>query len=319
MAERTDGVFAWGHVRNQRRSDKTTDEAIAWLRDRPAGRPFFLWTHYWDPHDGLEQLPETCPPRQFMKPHLSRPELRELDPRQALYAVEVTYVDEQFGRLLDEVRAQELFDDTIVVVIADHGQGLGDHDWWQHRLLYQEQLHLPLILRVPGWPTGRRIADTARSIDVSPTILDALGMTVPGLEGASLRALVERPGSERRLAYAEALNRFDLNSTVTQKRPSAGNLYSLGDGTWKLIYHPDAPDESELYHLGEDPGELRNRYREDPEEARRLLAILDEWQPFRTEPFPAVGDAPSEDSLRALRELGYVGEDEDEDEDEGTE
>ena len=309
MNEDEDGTFRWGHTHHQRRSDHTADQVIAWLRQRPADRPFFLWTHFWDPHDADQQLPETFPPADFTAPNLERAQQTGLDSWRALYATEVTWVDRQFGRLIDELKKQGLYDKTVIVVVADHGQGLGEHGWWAHRLLYQEQIHLPLLMRIPGWPTGQRVESMVRSVDVFSTVLDALELDSPDVVGSSLRTLANGEPDQPRLAYAEALNKFDLNSTVAEKRPSASNLYCITDGTWKLIFRPDDPDASELYRLDDDPDEARNLYAENTAQAERLRGILDEWSPYRREAFPLVGDQPTDADVEALRSLGYVGND----------
>jgi arylsulfatase A-like enzyme len=76
-----------------------------------------------------------------------------------------------------------------VVVVADHGQGLGGHGWFAHRLLYQEQIHVPLLVRVPGEPSGAVVDDLVRTIDILPTVLDAAGRPIP----AQARAMLDRP------------------------------------------------------------------------------------------------------------------------------
>lgn len=309
MTETKSGTYRWSLLRNQRRSDRTTDRVIEWLRDRPGEEPFLVWTHYWDPHDANEDYPETYPPMDFMQESLQQMEALGVEIGHAVYSTEITWMDAQFGRLIEELKAQGLYDDTIIVVVSDHGQGLGDHRWWAHRLLYQEQIRLPLLVRVPGWSTGQRVATTVRSIDVFSTILDALEIDSPDVPGRSVRDLAGGATEAPRVAYAEALNMFDLNSTVAKNRPSAKNMYSISDGTWKLIYRFDKPERSELYHLGEDPAELQNRFATDEAEAKRLLAIMDEWAPYRSEPFPQEGAMPSEAEVEALKALGYVGDD----------
>ena len=84
------------------------------------------------------------------------------------------------------------YDDTVLVIVADHGQGLGQHDWWSHRLLYQEDLHVPLIVRVPGGPTGTTVPELVRTVDIYPTVLEAIGLEAPAvIPGKSLRGLME--------------------------------------------------------------------------------------------------------------------------------
>ena len=168
---------AWDVTRLQRRSDDTTALAL----DRLAGvrEPFFLWIHYWDPHD-----PWLYPPDPLME-GIPRVEGRPAAGSET-YAREVTYMDAQFGRLLDGLAQAGRYANTIVAVTADHGEGLEDglerHGWGAHRMLYQEQIWVPFLLRVPGGPAGRlrdpgdrREPDDARSSRLVVGIPQALG------------------------------------------------------------------------------------------------------------------------------------------------
>ncbi len=297
-----DGRRHWAVSKNQRRSDATTDAAIAWLRTLDAKSPALMWVHYWDPHD-----PYVLPPRKLFAKMVSL-SLRGDDARRAAYAAEIRYVDMQFGRLIEALRQTGRYDRTVIVVVADHGEGLGQHDWWHHRLLYQEQLHVPLIVRVPGWPRGQVVGDLVRTIDILPTVLDALQVRVPrGVAGRSLAALAHGEAEPPRVAYAEMLNRYDLNSTVLETRPQDGLLFAAIGRRWKLILRYDHPEKSELYDLQSDPQELRNLYGERAGEVSRLRRWLDRRQAYST---GALGEGRvSPDALRQLKALGYVGDD----------
>ena len=303
-----DGRYMWAVSANQRRSDKTTDAAIAWLDKLDADQPFCMWVHYWDPHDADRDAPETTPPPEFFQPFLLAAERTPMGVARAMYRAEVAYMDSQFGRLINRLKETGRYDNTIIVAVADHGQGLGEHNWWGHRLLYEEQIHLPLIVRVPGWPGSRRVDTLVRSVDVYPTILDALGMTPPGpMAGVSLRGLMHDEPEELRLAYAEALIKFDMNSRLQDERPKDGNLYCGTDGTWKLIWNLDYPAASELYKVREDPDEANNLFAPDHPQVQRLRRFLEGFHAFRTEPFAATAEGVDEEALRALESLGYVG------------
>jgi len=294
LAER-DGDFRWDVAAFQRRSDETTDLAVARLGDEP----FFLWVHYWDPHD-LARLPPGIDPREARK--LASPEV-------ALYAEEVTYMDAQIGRLLAALRARGLDDDTLVLVVADHGQGLADHGWFAHRLLYQEQIRVPLIVRVPGARGAPSVSELVRTVDLYPTVLDYLGLELPGpVSGRTLRALIEGRPDAPRTALADQLNGYDWNAGEVRGRALDDFLYAAMERDWKLVYRPRHFAESELFHLAEDPGEQHDLFDERPEEARRLLERLAAAAPWVTEPFAPLADEPgAEDAQRALNELGYTG------------
>lgn len=295
------GVWGWDVQPNQRRSDVTTDRAIEWLHQ--ARRPFFMWVHYWDPHDIAVRPPGEVLVR-FARDHKSAQESTQKSKLTLLYDAEIYYMDSQFGRLLQVLKDLGEYDRTIIVAVGDHGEGLGDHDWWYHRLLYQEQIRVPLIIRIPDEASRRVVSELVRTTDIFPTVLEALGISgYSPVAGRSLRGLMSGRGEAPRVAYADALNLFDLN--VNQERLNNELLYCAMDRRWKFIYRPRRPDESELYDLENDPGELNNVYRKAPAQWGRLLAKLEEFGGFVERPFGR-GDDP--DTLERLRSLGYVGD-----------
>jgi len=157
-----DGVVNTG--KNQRRADATTDRALAWLAERR--EPFFVWLHYFDPHD-----PQLRPPGEFMKAY-ALPLGPAADRLRVLYDVEIRFMDQQIGRVLDNLRQSGRFNDTVIVVVADHGEGLGDHNWWTHGILYQEQIRVPLIVRAPSIRGGKTIDYLVRTTDIMATVLE---------------------------------------------------------------------------------------------------------------------------------------------------
>ncbi|MCP4590439.1 MAG: sulfatase-like hydrolase/transferase [bacterium] len=300
LTERKTGAWDWESSASQRRSDQTTDRALEWLGETK--EPFCLWVHYWDPHDASLR-----PPREVNQRFLPPPSAGHWARYSGLYDAEVFYVDQQLGRLLDALKNQERYDSTVIVVVADHGQGLGDHDHWYHRILYQEQIRVPLVMRLPGGPKGRVIPELVRTIDILPTILEALEVNPPERsDGRSLRGLVEGRTEPSRTAYAEALVLYDLNARdLLQQRPDDELLHCMMDKSWKLIYRPLHPEKSELYHLDNDPRETNNLFAQEPEQAARLLAELEQLDPFVAGPFGAGTD---QEALDHLRSLGYTGD-----------
>jgi len=292
------GFWNWDVGSNQRRSDETTDKALAWLQG--AREPFFLWVHYWDPHD-----PFVAPPIEVMK-RFPPPDGDTDRKRIALYDAEIYFVDLNLRRLLEALEASGNAEHTMVVLTADHGQGLGEHGWWAHRLLYQEQIHIPLIVKVPGGQSGATVKQLVRSVDIFPTVLQTLGLEIPpGIDGEDLLELVGGNAAKPRRAYADALNLYDLNSRLVQKRrPNDDLLYSLIEYPWKLIYRSLHPDESELYDLESDPDEAVNLYASESERAKRLVGDLRELGGFVSRPF-GTGEG-DRDALERLRALGYV-------------
>jgi len=289
----------WDVQTFQRRSDETTERVLDLLDGTT--EPFFLWIHYWDPHDKHKR-----PPRELMP---KRREIEAAGSRElAVYEAEVRYVDSQFGRVLDRLRETGRDANTIIVVVADHGQGLGDHGWFLHRLVYQEQIRVPLLLRAPGIHQVPVVSDLVRSVDILPTVLDYAGVEVPaGVSGRSLRGLVEGRSEPGRITFADQINLFDLNAAMVKERPNDDFLYCVMDRRWKLTYRPTRPHLSELFDLENDPGESRNLFGERLDETRRLLTELANAAPWVTEPPPPLEDGGDQEAaLAALASLGYA-------------
>lgn len=288
---------------SQRRADVTTDRALAWLVEESA-RPRFVWVHYFDPHDAL-----VLPPESFVRQHVAPPaddatgaEAARARLR-ALYAVEVRYMDEQVGRLLDAFDPEH----TAVAVVADHGEGHGDHGWWTHGLLYEEQVRVPLIVRAPGGVAGRRVETRVRTIDVAPTLLELAGVARegwPAMEGRSLVAALRGEPIGGATAYADSLSLMTYHATQEIVDRKQDMLFAVTDGGWKYIYHALRPAESELYDLRNDPGETRNLVREAPDELARMRALFESADLIPDE-LPVLERMDPDDAAR-LRSLGYA-------------
>jgi arylsulfatase A-like enzyme len=304
----------------QRRGDYTVDEALRWLDDT-GDDPWCLWVHMFDVHDY-----SVVPPAAFMKPfgleYDKDASLQDPEWRVRMYDPELSFMDMQVGRLLGWVKEHGQWDDTIVVVTADHGQGLMDgfrrHQWQKHRLLYDWCIHVPLILRIPGEASATVVENQVRTIDILPTLLEALSLPSPRVEGMSMLDLM-RGGTEDepRLAYADALNLVDDHSPHGKLPPDCqDNLFCVTDGRWKMIWHQEKPRRSQLFDLLNDPGETINVAKEHPNRMKRWKEFLDERQAMVFEPPSDDLAAPNDAMLRAL---GYVGDEEDEEDEENGE
>ena len=260
----------------QRRGDEVTSDAIRWL-EGVAESPFLLWTHLYDPHAPY------APPEPFRSAHP--------DP----YIGEIIFADAQIGRLLAALDRLQLSDRTVVVVTSDHGEGLGEHGEPAHGLfLYDSVLRVPLIIRAPS-VSPQRTSDTARLIDVVPTVLDLLGLPGQRADGESLVGTLKGRSRGDVEAYAESL--YPLRLGVSP-------VHALRDGRYKLI----DGRQPELYDLERDPFEQRNIFSERRTVGEAMRARLSaiagprELQPFSRR----VGELP--DELREqLAALGYVG------------
>lgn len=266
-----------------RPASAVTDAALAWLtgsKSEPAGAPWFLWTHYFDPHWPYD------PPPRYAATSAGRP-----------YDGEVAYVDAELGRLLGGMDLAR----TLVVVTADHGEALGEHGEPDHGFfLYDSTLRVPLIVAGAarsGRISPRIVTEQVRAIDIAPTIADLAGVQVAGsVDGASLRPLLD--GAARREVPVSL-----SESWYPRLHFGWSELLAARVGEWKYIAAP----KPELYDLRTDPGEQKNLVRERASVAGRLAAEVERLRTMRTPGRPAAGARPDPAALERLQALGYVG------------
>jgi len=263
----------------QREAAATTDEALAWIAERSGAAPFFLWVHYYDPHQ----------PRTLELPFQGISDA---------YRAEIAYTDEQFGRLLAGAAEADHGRGTLIAFTADHGEGLGDHGEETHAILaYDSTLHVPLILAGPGVPTGVRTRVMARHVDLVPTLLAALALPIPAdLPGRNLLELVSKQvdvGGE-----PEVVSSFECRESEF----SLGWLPIEGVRTQRWKYTA-LPEPAELYDVIADPGETRNLVAEQPETAARMESLHAALAPASAEVDRMELDP--EDAAK-LAALGYV-------------
>jgi arylsulfatase A-like enzyme len=282
----------------QRRADATVDQTLDWLKQ--GRRPFFVWTHLFDPHDV-----SLVPPKEIMERFGVTPYVP--DPIKAAYDPEIFFMDMQIGRLLDYLKSTGEYDRTVIVVVGDHGQGLGDHNWFPHRLLYQEQIRVPLIVRLPQELRGKVVPNLVRSIDIVPTVLDVLGLESPDtVQGLSLCGLMSGRPESPRTGYAEALNTLDLHTPDPLPQKHRDLLFCQMEPPWKLIYHYNTPANSELYNLATDPKEQQNVAAQYRDEVTRLAAALNESGAMEVQLIEPNSPLDQE-AIDKLRSLGYIG------------
>lgn len=219
----------------ERPGREVMDRALAWLGPEENRKPFFLWIHLYDAH-----APYT-PPAPWPDRHPGRP-----------YDGEISAVDEQVGRLLQELERRGLADSTLVAVTADHGEGLGDHGEQTHGLLlYEPTLRVPLLLRGPGLSAGTVVRTPVGLVDLAPTLAGLLGRSLPApagrpLDGRDLSAAL-REGDEPAPADVYAETRYPA---VFGWSP----LAALRRRDLKYIAAP----RPEIYDLAQDPGETKD-------------------------------------------------------------
>jgi arylsulfatase A-like enzyme len=284
-----------------RRADETTDVALAWLARRGKDRPFFLWVHYFDPHQPY--APPAPYDRRFATPGHGGPAGK-------LYDGEIAFTDQQIGRLLGAIEAEGLSARTLVVVTADHGEGLMQHGHMGHGLqLYEEAVRVPLIYRWPGsLPAGARLPGPVEHVDLVPTVLDLVGVPrgPEEVQGQSLAAALRggRATAGQDLRRAVFLQRRMYDAGIVSGFAVKGEKFAVRVGQWKYI---EAADERtrELYDLVADPGETKDVLATDAAVADRLSRGLAGWR-ARFDRRARARDDSSTEMQEALRALGYV-------------
>ena len=268
----------------ERKADRTTDAVLKWLK-KNYQKKFFLWVHYYDPHM------EYAPPEPYRR-------LYYFD----RYSGEIAFMDAQIKRLFEWMDQKELFLNTIVVAIGDHGESLGEHEEMTHSVfLYEATQHIPFLVYIPGLKNpGRVIKKVVSQVDLMPTILDLLGLPIPEqVQGRSLKDLIL--GKEPDAPEGEAF----LESHFPFLHYGWSELYSLVTFQYKYIQAP----KPELYDLSKDPRELKNIAQENPKLVKELDYKLEQIkQSSRSEIAQlAKGRVKLDDETRRqLLALGYL-------------
>jgi arylsulfatase A-like enzyme/Flp pilus assembly protein TadD len=264
----------------QRRGEVTLNFVLEWVGQQK-GAPFFLWFHLWDAHDPYN------PPEPFRSRFPNTP-----------YNAGIAYVDAIVGKLFDYLRSQGLYDNTLIVVAADHGESLGDHGELTHSIfLYDSTIHVPLLVKFPAnRSAGQRVSSTASLVDLAPTLIDSLGQTPPpAMQGRSLLSLIGNPHPENRPSLA--------TGDHSERSFGWSALVSLRIGSQLYVRAP----KPELYDLVSDPGAKANLYTDKRAAAVRMAVQLDSFVKRISEGAPqALQDGLDEKSREKLSALGYV-------------
>src|SRR5581483_10713013 len=263
----------WGRV--ERRGMDVVNDAAKWLTAHPAG-PHFVWIHLYDPHDPYE------PPAPFSKKY-----------KDDLYDGEIAYTDSVLGKFVSYLNQRRGYENSLIIVVGDHGEGLGEHNEETHGIfLYDSTLHVPLIIKLPGKSNAGKVVESqVRTTDLLPTALDLVKVpALASLNGESLKPYFSTTNTPGRTAFGE---------TDYPLRFGWAPLRSVRDSGFKFIQAP----KPELYDLHADPKELKNGY--DPQNAnvqkmQGMLAALKEKSSSRAE-----GSASAQNSEK-LKALGYT-------------
>ena len=263
----------------QKKGDEVMDLALAWLEGVKA-KKFFAWVHLYDPHTPYE------PPEPFLSRY----------PGQQ-YLGEVAYTDQVVGRLVSWLKGAGVWDRTILVLLADHGESLGEHGENAHTFfVYDATPARPARSCARPGATGAAAGAQVSTVDLMPTVLDLVGLAPqPGIDGRSLARLVLHPAADSPgVAYSETyFPRFHYGWQ---------HLRSMRDGRWKYIEAPTP----ELYDVQQDPGETKNVYKAYSRRAEDLRLLLEKMAGSGVQAAPDEATLDPE-TLQRLAALGYVG------------
>ncbi|MBD3237600.1 MAG: sulfatase-like hydrolase/transferase, partial [Candidatus Eisenbacteria bacterium] len=264
----------------ERSADETTARAVDYLA-RQGEQPLFLWVHYFDPHTPW------APPEPFAS-----------DTRGSAYDAEISSMDAGLGELLEALRARGRYGDAHLIIVADHGEGLGDHREHEHGIfLYEECLRVPWLWKLPGARRTGREPALVGTVDLVPTLCDLLRLPQDrSLEGASLRALLDGGAPPARAGlYAETMYPYYSYGWSP--------LEAWREADLKLIAAPEA----ELYDLSGDPAERMNLRNQRAASAARLRERLRAYRRARGWEAGAPAESGADPALVArLSSLGYV-------------
>lgn len=263
-----------------RRAGESVTHAIAWLKKTPH-RPFFLWLHLYDPHSPYD------PPEPFRAQY-----------RDHLYDGEIAYTDHELGRLIAYLKQNRLYDATLITLLSDHGESLGEHGEHEHGFfVYDSTVHIPLIVKPPAGSGIRRgrVARPVETVAVAPALLQFAGMKDPIQKQFDSHGLFGSEAEKEDTSYSETFYPFSSFGWSP--------LHALETGRYHYIEAP----QPELYDLAIDPGEKNNI----ASQQSATLAVLKDKiaKLLREKPFtPAKGgnSGLSPDAAEKLRALGYV-------------
>lgn len=265
-----------------RNAGVTVDHAMAWLNAQPeqADKPFFVWLHFYDAHQ-----PYVPPPGEFQRQYPGD-----------TYDAEIAYMDQQLGWFVNAVQKRSPAQNTLFVVLSDHGESLGDHGEYEHGVfLYDSTVRIAWVMAGPGIPAGVRVSQQARTIDLLPTVLDLLGGHASSVvQGASLVPTFTGKPAATEYSYEETMYpKFIMNWA---------SLRGIHTAEWMYVRAP----KPELYDLKNDPNELHNVIGENPKEYRELDEQLKALIGNNgTE--NVVSQQMDEQTTKKLRSLGYLG------------
>jgi arylsulfatase A-like enzyme/predicted Zn-dependent protease len=267
----------------EKRADVVLTDAQAWISHHK-DESFFTWIHLFDPHADYE------PPAPYDKKYPDNP-----------YAGEVEYVDEQLGKFFRFLKKQGIYDECLIIVTSDHGEGLWDHGERSHGFfVYESTVHVPLIIRAPYPFPSKHQKRLVELVDIAPTILDFLDFNIPdSYQGFSMLPLIEDPDTEewtKNVAYAE--------SFYTRLHLGWSELQAIYQDDWKYIRAP----KEELYNIREDGAEKNNtatiNAKKNASMKRRLIKFINDHSKNSVSRLTEL--KPNKEEMKRLESLGYL-------------
>ncbi len=264
---------------DERSAPDVVSPALNWLNQRDRRRPFFAWTHFFDPHQPYN------PPSPYREIYQNQP-----------YDGEIALMDEAIGQLVQQLKQQGLWENTLVVMMADHGEGLGDHGELTHALLlYSSTVRVPLIVRDPRQNKAKRVTKPVCSVDVMPTVLERLGIRVPDAVQGLMLPTTDDDYVAGRSIPTESLYGAMMHGWSPIER--------LTEDDWMYL---DAPS-SKLYHTLTDPAEQSDLIKQEPQQSQAMQSRLKQsWSQYQGN-IEAEEGVISPEKLARLASLGYVG------------
>lgn len=261
----------------QRPAEETVAEFSEWIQTHKGGS-FFSWVHFYDPHE-----PYT-PPEPYKTEYAS-----------SLYDGEIAYMDENIGKVLKKLKDLNLNDNTIIIVVGDHGESLGQHQEITHAMfVYNATQHVPLIVHIPG-EHKQRIKEVVRLMDIAPTVADLTNVTFPeAIQGVSLLPMMNAQEKKERFAYSESL--------YPELHYGWSPVVAITTNQYKFINVP----KPELYDRITDPQETKNLIQEKASIAKVLKGELEEMnKKYARSDIGGLQKMDPETEER-LRSLGYL-------------
>ena len=264
----------------ERLAEKSVELATGWIEANKDSR-FFLWLHLYDPHS------DYTPPPPF-----------DIDFKDTPYDGEIAYMDWSLGLFFKKLKEWQLFDDSLIIIAGDHGEGLGEHGESEHQyLIYNSTMRVPLLMRAGERFGQKKVSGLVGLHDLYPTVMDLL--KIDGefqTDGRSLKPLMTGSSEENhgRACYMESLSgEISLGWSP---------LYAIIQEDWKYINAPEA----ELYNLKDDPSEMRNIFSAGQERASAMSDHLNNELARLSSSTVSAEAELDEDAIKNLASLGYV-------------